>query len=193
MTTDMKRIALYTILVCIFATTAEANQPNDTIDASNFNTKKFEKTLFEKVNAYRNQNSVKPLFQNSVIYKVAKDQTIFLSDKKQLSHEQPTTEKESVQKRLIYYLDIKQYSVGENIARSTVLKPTTNYDENGNTKRSTASTYEEAATYMFNSWKQSSVHNINMLYKTFEISAIAVYFNPSTYTITATQVFARID
>ncbi len=189
----MKRIVICSILSWGLVLVAIANQPNDTIDVKNFDPKKFEKALFEKVNTYRKQNALEPLFHNSVIYKVAKDQTDFLAEEKQLSHDQPTAEKASVQKRLVYYLDTKQYAVGENIARCIVLKLTTNYDENGKTIRSVAYTYEEAATYMFNSWRQSSVHNTNMLYEGFQISAIAAYFNSTTYSITATQVFARID
>ena len=189
----MKRIIVYSLLILGSVGVALASHPNDKIDPKNFNTKLFEKALFFKVNEYRKENGLRPMMSNSIIHKVAKDHNDFLKGEKQITHDQPTAEKASVQDRLKFYLNVKSFAVGENIARTFVLKPTYNYDRKGKTNLSTAKTYAEAAEYMFNAWKQSDFHNKNMLNPKYEIAAIAAYFNPKDFSLTATQVFARID
>lgn len=189
----MRRFTIYSLLLLGFVSIAFATHPNDTIDPKKFDTTLFEKAIFYKVNEYRKQNGKRALLSNSVIYKVAKDHNDFLKTQKELTHDQPTAEKATVQNRIEYYLKVKRYAAGENLARTFVLKPTYNYDEKGKTSLSTASTYAQAAEYMFNAWKQSEFHNKNMLSDAYQIAAIAAYFNPKDYSLTATQVFARID
>lgn len=189
----MKRFVIYSMLILGFVSLAFATHPNDKINPKSFDTKLFEKAIFYKVNEYRKSKGIRPLLNNSVIYKVAKDHNDFLKTNKELTHDQPTAEKATVQNRIEYYLKVKRYAAGENLARTFVLKPTYNYDDKGKTSLNTATTYAESAEYMFNAWKQSEFHNKNMLNSDYQISAIAAYFNPKDYSLTATQVFARID
>ncbi len=188
----MKRV-IACMIIMVFFSGAFAMQPNDTINPKSFNTTLFEKLIFSKVNEYRSENGLKRLRQDSGIYKVAKDQTDFLKKEKQLTHNQPSAGKATLQNRMEYYLELNGYAAGENLARTFILKPAYNYDRSGKKSASIASTYTEAAEYMLNAWKQSSFHNMNMLRDQYEISAIAAYFNPKDNTLTATQVFARID
>lgn len=189
----MKRFIVHSLLIVGFVSMVFATNPNDVINPKQFDTKLFEKAIFFKVNEYRKQNGIRPLMDNSVIHQVAKDHTDFLRDKKVLTHDQPTAEKATIQNRIEYYLKVKRYVAGENLARTFVLKPTYNYDKNGKTSLTTAKTYMEAAEYMFNAWKQSTFHNKNMLNENYQIAAISAYFNPKDFSLTATQVFARID
>jgi uncharacterized protein YkwD len=90
-------------------------------------------------------------------------------------------------------VDVKKYAIGENIARTFVLTPTYNYDEKGETSLNVANTYEEAAIYMLNAWIQSDAHRDNILKDKYQLGAIASYFNPNDKSLTAVQVFAKIE
>ena len=167
--------------------------PKDKIDPKNFNHLLFVKTLHSKINAYRKESGLRPLMNNSLITKVSSDQCDYLKSKKELSHDQPTTGKKNVQERLLHYINVTRYSVAENLAKIYVLRNTQNYMRDGSTKRTLASTYEEAATYMLNAWIQSDFHNKNILNPKYEISGLSAYFNPVDFSLTAVQVFATID
>jgi uncharacterized protein YkwD len=188
----MKKYMIFFIGLVFSMTAVHAQSGSDNINPKSFNHKLFEKLLFIKINEYRAENSLKPLMNNSTIYKVAKDHTDFLKTQRQLTHDQPTDGKRTVQDRLVHYVNVKNYSVGENIARTFVLKPTYNYDKQGKTSLTTAKTYEEAATYMLNAWIQSEFHRGNILTAKYQLSGLASYFNPKDMSLTAVQVFAKI-
>ena len=183
-------ILLFTLLFSLQAVNAQTKK--DTIDSKNFNETLFEKLLFQKVNEYRKDNGVKEVLFNSMIYKVAYDHATYLNLKDKIGHSQTIEGKKTVQDRLRYYTKVQNFTVGENIARTVVLKRTRNYLSNGTIKPSIAYTYEEAVEYMLNAWKQSSFHNTNMLSTRFELSAISAKFNPATKSITAVNVLAKI-
>jgi uncharacterized protein YkwD len=163
----------------------------DTIDAHKFNNRLVESLLLEKINAYRTSKGIARLQYNPTIHKVAKDHCIYLKNKK-LSHTQTTPGKQEIHDRLKYYTSARSFSVSENIARTYVLVPTYNILSNGQTVESTAYTYEQAAEYMFNAWKNSATHNANILTGKYNLSGISVYLNPKDKTLTAVQVFALI-
>ena len=188
----MKKYSLFFIGLFLSFLSINAQNGSDQINPSNFNHQLFEKLIFEKVNEYRVANGCKPLKYDTIIYKVAKDHNDFLKNKTQLTHDQPTPGKRTIQERLLHYLDVEKYSIGENIARTFVLIPTYNYDKKGKTAISTAKTYNEAATYMLNTWMQSKYHNENILNKKYTLGSIAAYFNPKDKSLTAVQVFANI-
>ncbi len=181
------------ILVSMIAAVSFAQSKNDTINPDKFNQKLMEKTIFNKVNQYRKQKGVAALNYNTIIYKVADDHTQYLSDKATITHSQTTPGKETVNDRFKYYVKVENYSVGENIARTFVLTRTNNFLSNGKSEKSIAYTYEQAAEYMFNAWKQSDFHNTNMLSNKFQLGAISVYLNKETKEMTAVQVFAKIN
>jgi uncharacterized protein YkwD len=178
------------LVVCALASMAQS--ATDKIYPNSFNTRLYEKTLHAKINEYRAEKGLNPLFANVIIYKVANDHCTFLKTKAELTHDQPTAGKQTVEDRLKLYTSASTYEVGENIARTFVLKPTYNYERDGSTKLSTATTYDQAATYMLNAWIQSDFHRNNILNSTFELSGLAVYYNPVNQSLTAVQVFAKI-
>ena len=186
----MNRI-IYTVILASFALASMA-QAGTKIDASDFDHKLFERLLFNKVNEFRVENGRKALVKNIYLYKVANDHNLYLKNKKKLTHQQDIPGKINVQDRLKAYIDVQGYSVGENLARTFVLKPTHNYMRDGKTSVTTATTYEEAAEYMLNAWIQSTVHKDNMLDPGFELAAIASYYNPMNGSLTGVQVFATI-
>lgn len=187
----MNRLTLFLTLT-LSAILSIAQLATDKINPKAFNHKLFEQTLQTKINDYRIQNKLRPLVANNMIYKVAQDHSEFLKNKAEITHDQPIAGKQTVQNRLEYYLKVKKYEVGENIARTFVLKPTYNYQKDGTTKLSTAQTYEEAATYMLNAWLQSEFHRNNILNANYQLSGLASYYNPVNQSLTAVQVFAKI-
>lgn len=180
-------------LITVFVTFIHAlgQLPQDKIDPEKFNQKLFEQMVQFKVNEYRKSKGLKPMLPNNYLYLAAKDQADYIITHNELTHDQKNKGKETVADRLNYYAKTSNFSVAENIARTYILIPTYNYDSDGKTNLSTAKTYDEAATYMFNSWKQSAIHNGNMLTSEFARTAICVNYNPKDNSLTAVQVFAN--
>ncbi len=186
------------IIIAFFCLTVLSNLSiaqldlSDTINPSYFNQKLLERALFNKVNEHRKRNGVPVLEYNFTIYKVAFDHTNYLKSRKELTHNQTIPGKQKVQDRLMRYTRVRDFAVGENIVRTYVLKPSHNYNRSGKTTLNTAFTYEEAAEFMFTAWKQSKVHNQNMLSNKFKMGAISIHLNKSNKALTAVQVFARL-
>ncbi len=165
---------------------------NDTIDPNAFNQQLMEKAVFDKVNEYRVTKGKKELIYNAVIYKVADDQLQYINEKGELTHEQNTPNKRYVRDRVKLYTKQQYFHAGENLAQTSILIPTYQYDSKGRTKMSVAYTYQQAADYMFYAWKQSEFHNKNMLSDVYQMSAIAVGLDPEDNTLTGVQVFVKI-
>ncbi len=163
----------------------------DTIDADEFSQITFEKTLFFKVNEYRQSKGLKPLMFNQLIRKAANDHAIYLVNTGKLTHEQDVLKSKTVQDRVRKYVKSGRFIVAENIARTYVLRNTIIYDSQGKKQEGTVYTYGEAAEAMFNAWKQSNFHNKNMLSDKYSIAAIAVEFKKEDLSLTSVQVFAH--
>lgn len=186
----MKSILLSMILlVCAFSVKAQNAQ--DTIDTDNFSQITFEKTLFFKVNEYRQSKGLRPYIFNRLIQKAARDHAIYLDHTGKLTHEQDVLKSKTVEDRVRKHVRSGRFIVGENIARTYVLRNTIIYDGSGKKSEGLVHTYEQAAEAMFNAWKQSDFHNKNMLSNSYSISAIAVEFNKEEKSLTSVQVFAH--
>ena len=188
----MKQISTLILLLSLLTLRVDATQAQDSIDKANFNTALFEQVLLQKINEYRVAKGRKALKADSSVYATAKDHNDFLKTQKNLTHNQPKAVKKSVKERLQLYTKAASFAAAENLARTFVLIPAYNYDSKGNTKLSTANTYEEAAIYMLNAWIQSTFHHKNLLNETYTLSGISAYFNPTDKSLTTTQVFATI-
>lgn len=180
----------FLIIASILCTSIQSRAQQ--IDATSFNTLLFEKILLKKINAFRSEHRVNPLVNNLNVQKAARDQSEFLKENKKLTHTQPKKGKRTVQERLLRYVSPTNFAVGENIARTYILTPSYNYNSDGSTTLTEAKTYDEAATYMLNSWIHSEFHRANLLNDKYELSGLASYFNPSDNTLTVVQVFARL-
>jgi uncharacterized protein YkwD len=183
---------LILMIIGFYAITLNAQTVNDTINPNAFNQQLMEKAVLQKVNSYRTANGKTALVYNAVVYKVAKDHTEFLKTADELTHEQPNPKKKSVRDRFKYHTKLSNFVVGENLAQTSVLIPTYNYNNSGEVEKSIAYTYQEAATYMFYAWKQSSFHNQNMLSDKYQMSAVSTYFNPENKSVIGVQVFAKV-
>lgn len=186
----LRYFSLLLMLFTVFFAEAQFS-PTDTIDVSRFNSRLMEDILLDKINAYRKAKGVGELQNNPTIHKVAKDHCDYLKSRP-LTHRQTTSGKQEIQDRLKYYTRARSFSVSENLARIYVLTPTNYQRSDGSTIQGVAYTYDEAATYLFNAWKNSKTHNTNMLNSSYNLSGIAVYLNPKDKTLTGVQVFARI-
>ena len=185
------RFIYITLLLLIGSTQVYSISLKDTINPDNFNSLVFEKALFDKVNELRKSKAKNPYIFNQMLHKAAEDHANYLLKTGTLTHEQDNLHSKTVYDRVRKYIKNARFSVGENLARTFVLKPSLNYMEDGNASMSTAFTYEEAVEYLFNAWLQSSFHKKNMLHEKYSISAIAVVFNQEDSSITAVEVFAH--
>ncbi|MBR9859629.1 CAP domain-containing protein [bacterium] len=168
-----------------------ATSLKDTIDPNNFDQTFFEKSMFDKVNSYRKSLYVNPLVFNEKIYEAAEDHCKYMMENNTLTHDQNVPGKKTVYDRVKKTTGVSKLAVAENVARSVVLMPAMNYDENGKASMKTAWTYEQAVEYLFNAWRQSDFHRKNMGSDKYVVSAIAIQFDPKSKAIHAVQVFAR--
>ncbi len=185
------RFILTVIFINIIGHSLFAVSLKDTINSENFSSLVFEKALFDKVNALRKADKKNPYIFNQMLHKAAKDHADYLVKTGKLTHEQDNLESKTVYNRVRKYVKTTRFAVGENLARTFVLKPSLNYNESGKASMSTAYTYEEAVNYMFNAWLQSAFHKKNMLSDKYSIAAISAEYNPKDGSITAVQVFAH--
>lgn len=186
----MKEVTL--ILAFVFISFDAFSQGvNDVINPKQFNQNLLEQLVQHKVNEYRKSKGLRPLLFDKALYAAAKDQSDYIQLKNELTHDQTVKGKETVADRLKLYTKSTNFSVAENIARTFILTPSYNYDANGKSNLSTAKTYEEAATYMFNSWKQSAIHHKNMISTDYAQAAVCIHFNPKDNSLTGVQVFAN--
>lgn len=163
----------------------------DTIDFSHFSHVTLEKTLFDKVNAFRVSKGKPKLIFNEKIHAAAKDHVEYVVRTKEFSHYQKDPSSRTVLDRVLKQINNKKCAVGENLAKTAVLIPTTTYNAKGDQIAGTAYTYEQAAEFLFNLWLNSETHRKNMLNEKYSIGGIAVEYDSEESTVTAVQVFAH--
>jgi uncharacterized protein YkwD len=183
-------------LIVLFALSSflgYAQGVTDVINPNSFNQNFLEQLVQHKVNEYRKSQGLRPLIFDKNVYATAKDQADYIKVKNELTHDQTIRGKATVADRLRFYTKASNFSVSENIARTFVLVPNYNYDANGKASLTTAKTYEDAAIYILNSWKQSAIHNKNMTSSEYSRAAVSLYFNPKDNSITTVQVYAHYN
>ncbi len=144
------------------------------------NTSEFNKVVYDEmyrlVNEHRNNNGLKSLAVDSVMEECAYGKSKHMSDNNYFSH--------SYEGKYWWNMYPEKYenacAIGENIIRSYI-NPNKVY---------TKEECKEIANGLFESWKNSSGHNANMLSENFEAIGFGIYVNSSGY-LYGTQEFIK--
>ena len=144
------------------------------------NTSEFNKVVYDEmyrlVNEHRNNNGLKSLAVDSVMEECAYGKSKHMSDNNYFSH--------SYEGKYWWNMYPEKYenacAIGENIIRSYI-NPNKVY---------TKEECKEIANELFESWKNSSGHNANMLSENFEAIGFGIYVNSSGY-LYGTQEFIK--
>jgi len=169
---------LLPILFCSFS-------KSDSIDISNFDSKKLEDIVFEKVNKLRIKKGKQALLKNDILKKAAQNQADYLLSKRKLTHNQRNRSRRTPMKRVNFYQG--DFSiVGENIASTHVLKRVSSPKSR---RIVVLKTYEELGEFLFQLWKNSKSHYENLLDNSYSYTGISFSINTNTNRVCSVQVF----
>jgi uncharacterized protein YkwD len=161
-------------------------KPTDSLVLKNLNFQSVESLFIAKLNQHRKEKGLSILGNDPVLKLAAKDQADFMRTKNLLTHNQPTADKASPEKRISYYKGTHDQS-GENCIKIYLKRPSkTNYSK----APVTVSTYDQAAQALFLGWKNSPPHYKNMLTPGYEVQGLGFSFNPDSNILYVAQVFA---
>jgi len=166
--------------------TVSAQVKDSEINADNFNIALLEHFIKIHIDSVRNGKKLGTLQNDSLLYKAALDQAIYLTRKTKIGHTQASRKKNNPMDRAHYY-HADYPMIGENVARIYYL---TNMRMQKVSKKPVfVHTYEEAAVDMVEGWVHSPPHYKNILTKDFNLTGVAISVNPKDKSITGVQVF----
>lgn len=159
---------------------------------SNFtslNKQHLESLVKEKVDSLRLSKGLNPLANDSILYLAANFHADYMVKKGILSHNQ--TGKDAIktpQERAEHFKAIN-YLVGENIMNSPV--NTTVKDKKG--KLYNTNDINQLAHSIYKAWEYSPGHYKNMIEPNYEITGLAIQYDPEKEKIYACQKFAQVQ
>jgi uncharacterized protein YkwD len=171
------------IIILIFSTLLHAQQLNDDVDYE-YDRAYLEKLIEEQINAYREYKKLPSFKQDNILTSAAEDQSLYILRSGKVSHNQPSSKKETPFNRVMFY-DGMHGKVGENCFKIVVgsfLKLP------GEEKKTKIKSYNNVATAIAQGWVQSPEGKLIIGNAKYVNSGIAVIFNEKEKTIVATHV-----
>ncbi|MEI7595640.1 MAG: CAP domain-containing protein [Bacteroidota bacterium] len=187
----MKSLAFNILLLLIFIPIAANSQVSTSIiNVENLNTKFLEYLLKQEIDSVRKSKGLDILINDSILYLASKDQSEYLSHKKELTHfQKENIEKFSPQDRVDFYGAIN-YNVGENV----LYTPLSGLISDSHTgKTYDIKTYKDAACYMMLAWVNSPGHYANIITRSYDITGVSVFYDMKSNKLFAAQVFADVN
>lgn len=140
--------------------------------------------LFHKINAYREENKLKPLKWDHQVFEAAEIHSKAMTESSFFSHTNPRMKKWKTPKDRLTYVNADFFAWAENIASFNKPKPQT----------VDAKEIYAWIDQLFNQWKNSKPHRASMLNETYTHSGISCYFSPvalreNRIHVNATNVF----
>jgi uncharacterized protein YkwD len=162
-------------------------QPEGYIDPENFDAKRLEHYTKKMIDSVRQKQGLKPLFNDSILYLAAKDHAQYLREKPQIGHGQENERKATSQKRIGFYGG-DFWGTGENVARIFVHR----WMILASGKTGQVRTYRQAAFELTQNWAKSPLHYRNMTHPDFDITGLAISYNPNNDAVSAVQTFGMV-
>ena len=156
------------------------------INGNELDSDKLEKLILTKVNNLRKSKNLNILEYNPILGKAAQNHAIYLNDIGKLSHNQKVRKKRTPMERTDFYGGNFSF-VGENVAYTYLNESVVGVKNKRNAQ--VLDSYEKTAQYLFDLWKYSKDHYVNLVDKDFTISNIRFSYNPKTKRIYAVHVF----
>lgn len=172
-----------TILLSIFSIVLMAQQPNDDVDYK-YNKAYLEKLIENQVNAYRNSKNLPSFKKDNILSLAAEDQSNYILKTGKVTHDQPSSKKETPFNRVLFYDGMHGY-VAENCYTITLGTP---IKLPGDNKKITIKSYHQVATLIVQGWITSTEGELIITNPKYVNDGIAVLFNEKNKTIVATHV-----
>jgi len=162
-------------------------QPKGYIDPGDFNAKLLEHYTKKMIDSVREEQGLPALYNDSILYLSANDHARYLRKKPQIGHVQEIDRMATPQLRIKYFGGDFMGS-GENVARIFVHRRARL--ASGKTGR--VRTYRQAAYQLTHTWINSPPHYKNMTHPDFDITGLAVSYNPENDAVSAVQTFGMV-
>ncbi|PJB14698.1 MAG: hypothetical protein CO118_07255, partial [Flavobacteriales bacterium CG_4_9_14_3_um_filter_32_8] len=160
-----------------------AQQPNDDVDYK-YNKAYLEKLIENQVNAYRNSKNLPSFKKDNILSLAAEDQSNYILKTGKVTHDQPSSKKETPFNRVLFYDGMHGY-VAENCYTITLGTP---IKLPGDNKKITIKSYHQVATLIVQGWITSTEGELIITNPKYVNDGIAVLFNEKNKTIVATHV-----
>ncbi len=184
----MHRYGLFIVTALILLSPSLAQgQKGGYIDPENFNARLLEHYTKKMIDSVREEQGLQTLYNDSTLYLAAKDHARYLRKKPRIGHVQEDDRMATPQLRIEYYGGNFMGS-GENVARIYVQRRARLVS--GKTGR--VRSYREAAHQLTHTWINSPPHYRNMINPDFDITGLAVSYNPDNDAVTAVQTFGMV-
>lgn len=185
-----KSLSLFRIIIaCFFLLPGllAAQQPNDPFPGENYNHKYLEHLIKVKVDSVRETKGLYPLANDALLYYTSRDHALYLREEKKLSHYNTDDDSLKTPQLRAECKGAVNYLTGENLARTYV----------GRTMREgkreyVNTTYADIANDLVNGWVNSPDHYANIITPRFEVTGVAVEYDPEKKEIKAVQMFAEV-
>jgi uncharacterized protein YkwD len=181
---NIKKILLLLLLFCL---AARAQKKSPELDLKNLNYQMLETEFIERLNQMREGMSLGKLSADNILKRAAKDQADYQQSIHQLSHSQPTKDKETPQKRVFFYNGTHDH-IGENCIKIPLKKP---FKAKYSKKELEAKTYSDAGEALFLGWKNSPGHYKNMIDPDYEMYGLGFSFDKDSSNLYCAQVFGQ--
>ena len=179
---------LLIIILAFISLKAISQSPDDALPFSDINKEYLEHLIKEKIDNVRKNHNCKSLANDSILYSAAKGHSEYLKKFKRLSHfEANVPEKHSPQLRVEFH-GVKNYLVGENVAKTSFHKAMKNKSGRKYTNR----TYGQLAFDFVDAWVKSPGHFANIIKADYQVTGLAVDIDYDKKTVYAVQKFARV-
>gem|GEM_PF-1454641 len=174
------------ILVCFAGLRVQA-QPRRVIDPQAFNAKLLEHHTKLMIDSVREAHNLERLYNDSILYRAAKDHARYLRGRSKIGHVQDVDRKATPDLRIKYYGG-RYPGTGENVARIYIHRKTRL--ASGRTGR--IRTYREAARQLAEGWVNSPPHYQNIITEGYRITGMAVSYNRKNDAVNAVQTFGMV-
>ncbi|MCO6163746.1 CAP domain-containing protein [Flavobacterium sp. NRK F7] len=163
----------YFLPILLALVTFQTNAQELTIDYNRLNEK-----VIALINEHRNQLQLSELKKDAILFKAAKDQSLYMLENKILTHEQNNKNKQFPKDRVLFYEGNMFQFFGENVLFTTV-EP----------KKYSTSETDALAKKLFLQWKHSPPHYKNIIHTNYDFTDLAFSYDKKLKRLYATNVF----
>lgn len=167
----IRHLLLCSLLLLFFSGNAQLTENHKNVLAQE---------ILSKLNKHRDSKNLQELKTDPILTLAADNQSIYIANLQELTHEQANTNLKTPFDRVIHFGGNDFEIVGENVLYTANIE-----------LPFTSKSLSLAAEEMYTGWKNSPPHYKNMIHPKYEFSGLAFYFSASEKKIYATQVFAK--
>ena len=189
-----KRIhwVIFALMILWMPQTSLSQTQDDLINPDNLNLPFLEHLVKLQIDSVRIAHGLNPLYNDSLLFIAADDHANYLRKNRSMGHYQKSTAKKTPQDRIRYYGGGPEYISAENVISTFILTPTSSKKEKEKGRTHVARTYRKAAWDMMDGWVNSPGHYKNIITPHWEVTGVAIEYDPKTNNLKGVQLFAKV-